>query len=104
MEADYLVLPWVMTIMRWDQVNSSADRINGLLFATNTSYFAPYDSSRDRFTPGVQFLIHANIKLSFEYQIRPQQFVTLGSLPNGNPVAINPFRVNTALTALEFVY
>ena len=29
-QADYLVLPWIMTIMRWDQVNSSADRINGL--------------------------------------------------------------------------
>jgi hypothetical protein len=103
-QADYLVLPWVMAIMRWDQVNSSADRINGLLFATNTSYFAPYDSSRNRFTPGVQFLIHANIKFSFEYQIRPWQFVTLGSLPNGNPLALNPFRVNTALGALEFVY
>jgi hypothetical protein len=52
----------------------------------------------------VQFLIRANIKASFEYQIRPRQFVTLGSLPNGNPVAANPFRVNTALVALEFVY
>ena len=93
-----------MAIMRWDQVNSSADRINGLAFATNTPYFAPYNSSRDRFTPGVQFLIRANIKASFEYQIRPQQFVTLGSLPNGNPVASNPFRVNTAVIALEFVY
>ena len=103
-QADYLVLPWIMAIMRWDQVNSSADRINGLAFATNTSYFAPYYTSRNRFTPGVQFLIHANIKASFEYQIRPWQFVTLGSLPNGNPLAINPFRVNTALIALEFVY
>jgi len=103
-QADYLWKPWIMAIMRWDQVNSSADRINGLTFATNTPYFAPYDSSRNRFTPGIQFLIHANIKLSFEYQFRPQQFVTLGILPNGNPVATNPFRVNTALTALEFVY
>jgi hypothetical protein len=103
-EADYLVLPWVMGIMRWDQVNSSADRINGLAFAENTPYFAPYNTSRNRFTPGVQFLIRANIKASFEYQIRPQQFVTLGTLPNGNPVAINPFRLNTALFALEFVY
>jgi hypothetical protein len=85
-------------------VNSTADRINGLAFATNASYFAPYDSSRDRFTPGVQFLVHPNIKLSFEYQIRPRQFVTLASLPNGNPLAANPFRVNTALFALEFVY
>ncbi|MGB9454990.1 MAG: hypothetical protein WCB12_03040 [Bryobacteraceae bacterium] len=103
-QADYLVSPWLMAIMRWDQVNSSADRINGLAFATNTSYFAPYNTSRDRFTPGVQFLIRANIKASFEYQIRPRQFVTLGSLPNGNPTAASPFRVNTALVALEFVY
>jgi len=103
-EADYLVLPWIMTIMRWDQVNSTADRINGLQFATDTPYFAPFYSSRDRFTPGVQFLIHANIKASFEYQFRPQQFVMLGTLPNGNPVAQNPFRVNTAVFALEFVY
>ena len=97
MQADYLFKPWVMAIMRWDQVNSSADRINGLEFATNTPYFAPYNSTRDRFTPGIQFLIHPNIKLSFEYQIRPQQFVALSTLPNGNPVATHPFRVNTAL-------
>jgi hypothetical protein len=103
-QADYLVHPWLMAIARWDQVNSSADRINGLAFATNSSYFAPYSSTRDRFTPGVQFLIRANIKASFEYQIRPQQFVTVGSLKNGNPVAMNPFRVNTAVIALEFVY
>ena len=103
-QADYLLKPWVMAIMRWDQVNSSADRINGLTFATSTPYFAPYDSSRDRWTPGIQFLIHPNLKLSFEYQVRPRQFVTLANLPNGNPVATNPFRVNTALIALEFVY
>jgi hypothetical protein len=104
MQADYLMKPWLMAIMRWDQVNSTADRINGLDFATNTSYFAPYNSSRNRFTPGVQFLIHPNIKVSMEYQIRPRQFVTLASLPNGNPLAANPFRVNTVLFALEFVY
>jgi len=103
-QADYLFKPWVMAIMRWDQVNSSADRINGLMFATNTPYFAPYDTSRDRWTPGIQFLIHPNIKLSFEYQVRPQQFVALSTLPSGNPVATHPFRVNTALIALEFVY
>jgi len=103
-EADYLARPWLMAIMRWDQVNSSADRINGLAFATNTPYFAPYNSTRDRFTPGVQFLIRANIKASFEYQIRPNQFVAMGSLANGNPVAVSPFRVNTAVLALEFVY
>lgn len=103
-QADYLVKPWIMLIARWDQVNSTADRINGLALATNTSYFAPYNSTRDRWTPGVQFLIHPNIKLSFEYQFRPRQSITTGVLDNGNPVATFPFRVNTALTALEFVY
>jgi hypothetical protein len=103
-QADYLVHPWIMTIMRWDQVNSSADRINGLAFATNTPFFAPYNTSRDRFTPGIQFLIHANIKASLEYQIRPQQFVTVTTLPNGNLLATNPFRINTTLFGLEFLY
>lgn len=103
-QADYLIHPWLMAIMRWDQVNSTADRINGLAFATNTSYFAPFNSTRDRFTPGLQFLIRANIKASFEYQVRPRQFVALGSLANGNPYAVVPLRVNTALVALEFVY
>ena len=104
MQADYLVHPWIMTIMRWDRVNSSADRINGLAFATNTPFFAPYNTSRDRFTPGIQFLIHANIKASFEYQIRPQQFVTVTTLPNGNLLATNPFRINTTLFGLEVLY
>jgi hypothetical protein len=103
-QADYLVKPWLMTIMRWDQVNSTADRINGLVFATNTPYFAPYNSTRDRYTPGVQFLIHANIKASVEYQIRPRQFVKTMALSDGNYVATDPFRVNTAVAALEFVY
>src|ERR1019366_6826015 len=32
LEADYLALPWAMTIMRWDQVKSSADRSNFLQY------------------------------------------------------------------------
>jgi hypothetical protein len=55
-------------------------------------------------SPGVQFLIHANIKASFEYQFRPLQFVKLATLSNGNFVATDPFHVNTAVFALEFVY
>jgi len=49
-------------------------------------------------------LIHANIKASFEYQIRPQQFVTVTTLPNGNLLATNPFRINTTLFGLEVLY
>ena len=40
-QADYLIyLPWVMLIGRWDGVNSSADRINGLALATGTRFSA----------------------------------------------------------------
>jgi len=104
-EADYMIEPWVMGIMRWDSVSSGADRINGIgADAGNppaTSFFSPYHTTRQRFTPGVQFLIHANIKTSFEYQIRPEQIVYL---PGTNTRLTNPFRTNTAVVALEWVY
>ena len=105
LEADYLLLPWIMAIGRWDGVHSSADRINGLALSTSTSYFGPLRSERNRFTPGIQFLIHPNIKASFEYQFRPKQAVTVVTDPvTGVQTALNPFRVNTALVGLEFVY
>ncbi len=105
LEADYLVLPWIMAIGRWDGVHSVADRVNGLLLATNTPYFGPVSSERNRFTPGIQFLIHPNIKASFEYQFRPKQTVLIATDPTtGVQQPVNPFRVNTALVGLEFVY
>jgi hypothetical protein len=105
LEADYLVLPWIMAIGRWDGVHSSADRINGLALASGTPFFGPLRSQRNRFTPGIQFLIHPNVKASFEYQFRPKQTVTVFTDPvTGVATALNPFRVNTALVGLEFVY
>jgi hypothetical protein len=104
-QADYLVFPWVLAIMRYDAVNSRADQINGLDLASGTPFFAPLRTTRNRFTPGVQFLIHANIKASFEYQIRPQQFSIVNTNPlTGLPVPIQPFRTNSATAGLEFVY
>ena len=104
-QADFLVHPWVMGILRWDAVNSWADRINGLALATGTPFFAPLHATRNRFTPGIQFLIHPNIKFSFEYQFRPEQSVVVEADPvTGKLTAVNPFRVNTALFGLEFVY
>ena len=104
-QADFMVHPWIMAIMRWDAVNSTADRINGLVQANNTPFFGPVRSTRNRFTPGVQFLIHPNIKFAFEYQIRPEQAVVVQADPStGKLSAVNPFRVNTALFSLEFVY
>jgi len=105
LQADYLALPWVMIIGRWDAVNSGEDRINGLGLSTSSPFVLPFRSTRNRFTPGVQFLIHANIKASFEYQFRPQQFVTVVTNPiTGLPVAMQPFRTNTAVAALEWVF
>ena len=104
-QADLQFYPWLMGIMRWDSVNSSADRLNGLAQTTGTSFFAPYKSTRNRITPGIQFLIHANIKMSAEYQFRPQQSVT--SLINpltGQPMPTNPFRTNTVTFGTEFVF
>jgi hypothetical protein len=105
MQADYLVHPWFMAILRWDAVNSGPDRINGLALTTDSPFALPFRSTRNRITPGIQFLIHANIKASFEYQIRPQQYVTVIANPiTGLPIAINPFRTNTAVVALEWVF
>ncbi|MGZ7106962.1 MAG: hypothetical protein ACXVKC_16110, partial [Candidatus Angelobacter sp.] len=62
-------------------------------------------TTRNRITPGIQFLIHANIKASFEYQFRPQQSVTVINNPiTGLPTSIQAFRTNTAVVALEWVY
>jgi len=105
LEADYVVYPWMMAIMRWDTVRSTADRINGIGSDINapppSSFFSPFSSVRNRFTPGIQFLIHANIKSSFEYQIRPQQIVFD---PATGKALSNPFRTNSAVAGLEWVY
>jgi hypothetical protein len=110
-DVEWLAYPWVMILMRYDGVNSAADRINALIRNPDGSGFtgapfnAPFRSTRNRFTPGVQFLIHANIKASFEYQLRPSQAVVVATDPlTGLPVALNPFHTNTAVAGLEFVY
>jgi hypothetical protein len=104
-QADYMIFPWMMGIARWDGVHSSADRINGLELTSGTPFFAAALSNRNRFTPGAQFLIHPNIKVSFEYQFRPQQtLVSVVDPVTGLRRSQNAFRVNTALFGLEFVY
>lgn len=110
-DVEWLAYPWMMVLMRYDAVNSNSDRINGLIVNSDGSGFtgapfnAPFKSTRNRFTPGVQFLVHANIKASFEYQFRPSQAVVIATNPlTGLPVALNPFHTNTAVAGLEFVY
>ncbi len=105
LEADYLAYPWLMAIMRWDEVKSTSDYLNAIGADLNnpppSPFFAAASSTRNRFTPGVQFLVHANIKASFEYQVRPLQIVYV---PGTAIKLTNPFRTNAALAGLEWVY
>jgi hypothetical protein len=107
-DVEWLAYPWMYVMMRYDGVNSTSDRINGLI--TNPSFTgapfnAPFASTRNRFTPAVQFLIHPNIKASVEYQFRPSQSVVIATNPlTGLPVALNPFHTNTLVLGLDFAY
>ena len=106
-DVEWLAYPWMMVLMRYDGVNSTSDYINGLVSGgfTGSPFNGAARATRNRLTPGVQFLIHANIKASFEYQFRPSQSVVFETSPvTGLPVAINPFHTNTAVAGLEFVY
>jgi hypothetical protein len=104
LEADYLALPWMMTIMRWDRVQSTADFLNQIGSQAGSpnrgNYFAAAGDTRNRFTPGVQFLIHANIKASMEYQLRPQQVV----YDKTGLRLTSPFRTNQVVAGLEWAY
>ena len=100
-QADYMPYPWMMLIMRYDAVNSTSDRINALMPLPEVGTFpGAFDSTRNRFTPGAQFLIRANIKASVEYQVRPRQ--TVIDAVSGLPV--QAFRTNNLVVGLEFVY
>ncbi len=78
----------------------TAQNFSGVLSAPpESSFFSPYSATRNRFTPGLQFLIHSNIKASFEYQIRPQQIVY--DPATGLPLT-KPFRTNAAIAGLEW--
>jgi len=110
-DVEWLAYPWMYVMFRYDGVNSTSDRVNGLIRNNDGSGFTgapfngPFGSTRNRFTPAVQFLIHPNIKASFEYQFRPSQSVVIATNPlTGLPVALNPFHTNTLVLGLTFAY
>jgi hypothetical protein len=84
-EAEYWFYPWLIGLMRYDFVNSPTDYLNGL-YAHDT---------RNRFSPGAQFLVRANIKLAFEYQRRAGQPV---------PDSTATFRPNGFLAGVDYVF
>lgn len=83
-EAEYWVLPWVITIMRYDVVNSPTDFING----------ASKHNTRNRISPGIQILVRANIKTVFEYQRRWQQPFGEGQF----------FRANGFVVGIDYLF
>jgi hypothetical protein len=88
-QAEYWFYPWLIGIMRYDFVNSPTD-FSKLTISRN--------DTRNRFSPGVQILIRANIKVAFEYQRRWQQPFTNFS---GEPAF---FRPNGAVAGIDYVF
>ena len=83
-EAEYWVYPWFITLMRYDFVNSPTDFLNG----------ASRRNTRNRFSPGVQLLVRANIKVAFEYQRRWEQPID----------STRFFRANGFVSGIDFVF
>jgi hypothetical protein len=83
-QAQYWFYPWVIGIMRYDVVNSPTDFLNG----------ASVHNTRNRFSPGIQILVRANIKTVFEYQRRWQQAAD----------ASGRFRANGFVFGIDYVF
>ncbi|HEY4933880.1 MAG TPA: hypothetical protein VII23_20130 [Terriglobales bacterium] len=106
-DAEWLAYPWMYVMVRYDGVNSTSDYYNALVPGgfTGSSFNGASSVTRNRITPAVQFLIHANIKAIAEYQFRPGQSVTMAVNPiNGLPMAVNSFHTNTLVLGFEFAY
>jgi hypothetical protein len=86
-QAEYWLFPWVIPIMRYDIVNSPFDFAAGISQGT----------SRNRFSPGLQVLVRANIKLNFEYEHR-------WGVPVAGTVVPTFFHPNSALLGMDFAF
>jgi hypothetical protein len=89
--ANYWFYPWVIGTFHYDAVNSHTDFINGTP--------ASEHRTRNRFSPGFQVLVRANIKVVGEYQYTFAQ-------PYTDPVTGNAlfFRPNTFQTGIDYVF
>lgn len=81
--------PWMIATVRYDFVNSPADFANG----------ASEHRTRNRFSPGFQMLVRANIKITGEYQYQWRQ-------PYTDPTTGNTlfFRPNSFVTGIDYVF
>jgi hypothetical protein len=88
---NYWFYPWLIGTFHYDVVNSHADFVNGTP--------ASEGQTRNRFSPGFQVLVRANIKVVSEYQY------TFGH-PYTDPVTGNTlfFRPNTFQAGIDYVF
>jgi hypothetical protein len=96
-QAQYWIYPWMIALMRYDFVNSPIDLLNGVETESGATVF-PINATRNRFSPGMQVLIRANIKATFEYQHRWWQSMT------PSPALTDVFRPNGFLTGVDFAF
>ena len=87
--SNFWIYPWLITYMRYDFVNSATDFANGV-----SQY-----RTRNRFSPGVQVLVRANIKIIGEYQYHWAQ-------PYPDPTTNNTlfFRPNAFVAGVDYVF
>jgi hypothetical protein len=83
--SNYWIYPWMIATMRYDFVNSPTDFLNDI----------SRHNTRNRFSPGVQLLLRANIKVVTEYQRHWEQPI---------PETPNFFRPNTFVTGIDYVF
>jgi hypothetical protein len=87
--ANYWIYPWMIAYMRYDFVNSPTDFLNGV----------SQHNTRNRFSPGFQVLVRANIKIIGEYDHQwGQPFLdsTAGTTQFFHP--------NTFVTGIDYVF
>jgi hypothetical protein len=90
--ANYWFYPWLIGTFHYDAVNSSPDFLNAAP--------ASQHQTRNRFSPGFQVLVRANIKVVGEYQY------TFGQpyADPTNPLNTLYFRPNTFQTGIDYVF
>ena len=87
--SNFWVYPWLITYMRYDFVNSPTDFFNGV-----SQY-----RTRNRYSPGFQVLVRANIKVIGEYQYHWGQPYT--DLTTGNTLF---FRPHAFVGGIDYVF
>jgi hypothetical protein len=87
--SNFWIYPWMIAYMRYDFVNSPTD------FASGNP--ASQYTTRNRYSPGFQILVRANVKLIGEYQYH-------WGVPYTGPTSTLFFRPNTFVTGIDYVF